>query len=490
MPDQFATRRSRYVLLTGATGFLGTALLEALLRRTQARVAVLVRPTSRASAHDRVRELVRSEAFEPLRAEFGLLAETALLSRIDVIPGDLSSLDAPHGPTSARLALPRGIDTVIHSASSVNFDDPLSAAFAANVEGPAALYRALVEAGGSPHVIHVSTTYVNAGRVRVGREDSVRHDVDWRLELVANDATLANDATAGRRHARRYGWTDTYTFSKALGERVAEEEWGRRGHRLTVLRPAIIESAVQRPFPGWLDGFKVADPLIAAYAEGQLDSFPGRARGAIDIVPVDAVVDTAFAAMSRPPLSGRPRYLQVATSRANPLRLRDIRPRVAAALDAHGWPNAEARGRTVRYRSELTIRAGLHVARAQLLAQYAMRGAGGVGRRRRRALDRLSKFVTLYAPYTCNPTTFDMTGTGALLEAYRNGGGRAVDVTTLDWDHYLTDVHVPALGVQRKWWPDSAVVAVTAQARAVSRVTNRHVRTEPIEIRTPATLAG
>lgn len=482
MSDKFAARRSRHVLLTGATGFLGTALLEALLRETDARITLLVRPTRDRTAHARVGALLLSDAFTPLRKKLGPLMPATLLRRIDVVSGDLSGLQPRVPGAPAMVTLPKGIDTVIHSASNVDFDDDLSTAFAANVEGPAALYRALSDYAGSPHVIHVSTAYVNAGRVRVGLEQAVLHDVDWRLELarLRENPGLATDPAAGRRHARRNGWTDTYTFSKALGERVAEECWAQRGHRLTVLRPAIIESALARPFPGWLDGFKVADPLIAAYAEGKLTDFPGRARGVIDIVPVDAVVDTVLAAMSRPPLSGRPRYLQVASSRVNPLRLREIQPLISASLTERGWPDGNEHHRPMRYHSRLRILTGMSLARSRVRLRSALRGSDAQARAKQRVLDRISKYAELYAPYTCNPTTFDMTGTAALLETFRRGGRAAVDLGSLDWRHYLSDVHVPALGAQRRWWREPAdftAAAVTRQAHVAARVAAGHTVT-------------
>src|SRR5699024_5141760 len=99
----------------------------------------------------------------------------------------------------------------------------------------------------------------------------------------------------GRLRAQSLGWPDVYTFSKALGERVAEQLWASNGHRLSVVRPAIVESALKHPYPGWLDGFKVADPLIVAYGRGLLPEFPGLPDSVLDIVPVDMVVNTALA---------------------------------------------------------------------------------------------------------------------------------------------------------------------------------------------------
>src|SRR5690606_41846350 len=50
-----------------------------------------------------------------------------------------------------------------------------------------------------------------------------------------------------------------------------------------------------KPFPGWIDGFKVADPLIMAYARGVLPEFPVLADSILDVIPVDYVVNVIVA---------------------------------------------------------------------------------------------------------------------------------------------------------------------------------------------------
>ena len=96
------------------------------------------------------------------------------------------------------------------------------------------------------------------------------------------------------------GWTDVYTLTKAFAERAAEELWAQDGRRLSIVRPAIIESSLQHPYPGWIDGFKVADPLILAFGRGQLPDFPGVPDSVLDIIPVDFVVNAMLAAAANP----------------------------------------------------------------------------------------------------------------------------------------------------------------------------------------------
>lgn len=303
------------ILLTGATGFVGQAILERLLTsHPGTTITVLVRPKGTISAERRLTSLLRKSVFANWIEQVGAdEAKRIVAERVRVVEGSLGDL----GPE------PEKLDLVLHSASSVNFDDPIDQAFGTNVSGVAKLYQALLAAGADPHVVHVSTAYVNGARKGLVTEDPVEHEVDWRVEeqaaltarsrvdeasrqparlrqflkeaqqavgkvgpqAVAEATEAARRAWVdeqlvehGRARAQSLGWTDAYTLTKALAERLAEELWLGNGHRLSVVRPSIIESALRHPYPGWIDGFKVADPLIIAYGRGQLPEIPGPAR--------------------------------------------------------------------------------------------------------------------------------------------------------------------------------------------------------------------
>ncbi len=125
----------RRIAITGATGFLGTALTERLLRAVpDCEVALLVRPGRRGAA-DRVRrEILRNNCFDRLRRQLGAGFDAEMDRRVLVMAGDVG-VDGL-GLDAAGEALLASCPTVIHSAAAVSFDSPLDAAVEINLLGP------------------------------------------------------------------------------------------------------------------------------------------------------------------------------------------------------------------------------------------------------------------------------------------------------------------------------------------------------------------
>ncbi len=345
--DQLAGKR---IAVTGATGFLGTALVERLLRGVpECRVVLLIRAGRRSSPKQRARrEIFRNDAFRGMLQDRGKDAFWDEIDRrVDVIEGDVS-LDGLALTADGRRIL-ADCDVVIHSAATVSFDAPLDGAVEVNLLGPTRIVETLHDMGVAPHFVAVSTCYVAGNRRGHAPEqllsDSPFHiDVDWRKEVTAARRTRAdfdaqsraaehlegfrkqarhelgaagtpllaakteqlrqrwvNDqlVEAGRARAASLGWPDAYAYTKALGERALDETRG--DVPVSIVRPSIIESAWAEPHAGWIKGFRMAEPIIISYARGLLKEFPGVPEGVIDVIPVDLVVHAIIAVAARGP---------------------------------------------------------------------------------------------------------------------------------------------------------------------------------------------
>jgi len=121
----------------------------------------------------------------------------------------------------------------------------------------------------------------------------------------------------GRAHARAMGFTDIYSFTKAMAEHAVVELHG--DIPLSIVRPSIIESALAEPFPGWLEGFRMAEPIILAYGRRVLEDFSGLPDALLDIIPADYVVNTVLAVAAAPPPKGEYRIYHSASGSRNPI---------------------------------------------------------------------------------------------------------------------------------------------------------------------------
>jgi HAD superfamily hydrolase (TIGR01490 family) len=507
IPQNLAGRR---IAVTGSTGFLGTALVERLLRSAPGcELLLIVRPGRRGATRRVERDIFRNDAFDNLRADLGADGFAEMLARrVTAVAGDVTAdglgLDADG---RADLA---SCDIVIHSAAVVSFDSPLDQAVEVNLLGPVRVVETLADLGVAPHLVAVSTCYVAGSRRGSAPEEPVDAStffvgVDWQTEVdaarrirldtetesrtperlqgfrseahgelgAAGTPSLAAKTEqlrsrwvddrmgeAGVARATSLGFPDAYAYTKALGEIAVAESAG--DVPVSVVRPAIIESAHSEPYPGWIRGFRMAEPVIISYARGLLKEFPGVPEGTVDVMPVDFVVAAICAVAARGPLGpdDGTDIVQVASGSVNPLRYGHLVDMVREWFTEHpiyddlGQPIAvpewsfPGRGR-VKKQLE---RAATTLDRAQKVFEVLpVRGRQAeVGARleeQRDLIRRAEGYVDLYGAYAECEAIYGLDNLLGLWDSL-DDADRATfcfDPRIIDWNRYVPDIHLPSV---------------------------------------------
>lgn len=234
------------ILLTGATGFLGSRLLLDLLTTRQRDVIVLGRGLA---------STLRPRVLATLQAVAGRSIDAPAQGRLRCVSGDITQPWL--GLTPAVYGrLVEQLDAIWHCAGDIALGGERERLFRTNVQGTQNVLELAALTSPSSRLVHVSTMAV-AG----GRESG---------EVAEDDLTDA------------YGFETHYDESKYRAE-VLVREWARRtGRGAVVLRPSIVAS--DAPLPQGTPGhpLKVLGELIDAVArEREVDLAALRQRGEV-----------------------------------------------------------------------------------------------------------------------------------------------------------------------------------------------------------------
>ncbi len=340
------------ILLTGGNGFLGKVVLGLLLDRFPEikHLHILLRPQHSLSPQGRfTREILNSPALAPVIEKHG---KDCIQKKITVWPGDISKPQCNLGPKSLEQLVGR-VGLIVNCAGKVDFFPPIDESLNSNVYGIDHVAEIAKQIGAK--LLHVSTCYV------CGESDGLIEETDpilgfyprridpkektfshtSEIEVCRNlvqqiyesaglSSTTSGEARPrkitqrlsdlGRKRAERWGWVNTYTYTKSLGEQVlaAQEnlDWA-------IVRPAIIESALQFPFPGWIEGGRTSAPLVLM-ALGGLKNWPVNEDAPLEVVPVDLVASAILAAGALLLEGKHQSVYQLGTADVNPLWIKPL----------------------------------------------------------------------------------------------------------------------------------------------------------------------
>ncbi len=510
------TLRGKNILLIGATGFIGKVWLSNLLTDLPeiGRIYLLVRHNRTVTALQRFqRKIEESPVFEPLAERYGSRFAQFLRERIEVVDGDVSKPDLGFSP-EVRQRLARSVDVIVNSSGLTDFNPDLRDALAMNVRSTVHLLNFLRECDHAS-LLHLSTCYVigrRDGRILetlpknytpVGLRDydaekewqslealvlqtekrAQSEEVAEELRRVAlkkehaakdlQGTALENQirknrvrwlrdtlTDAGSRRANELGWPNTYTFTKSISESLIRNFLDQNpAAAIAVVRPAIVESSIEKPFQGWNEGINTSASL--SYLLGTFfRQLPTNETKSLDLIPVDLVCRGMTLIAAALVARRNACVYQLATSIANPCDMRrsieltglghrkfyraqtDLNQRLRLKFDA--IPVSKTRYDKLSAPAQKAIVQTINRAAEPFASRPPLA-------RQERDLEKVIKLISLFEPFILhNAHNFEAVNveqlSAALPDAERADFG--YDARALDWWDYWINVHIPAL---RKW---------------------------------------
>lgn len=513
----FSVRRAfggKQIMLIGVTGFIGKVwLANTLLDLPEVKkVHLLIRKQKSNPAERRFEKMLEdSPVFDPLFERYGARLQDFLRSRIEIVEGDVTQPGLGLSQECSQ-NLQRNLDLVVNSSGLTDFNPDLRDALATNTD---AALNILEFVRGSDHagLLHLSTCYVAGeqdGRVaeklvpnynprgladfdaeqewrslhalvKKAEEQSETEEVTSGLRMQAQakehaaknlqGTALENQirknrvrwlktylTEAGTKRAKDLGWPNTYTLTKSLAESLIAKYGG--GLPVAIVRPAIVETSVAKPFIGWNEGINTSASL--SYLLGTyFRQLPSNERKRLDIIPVDAVCAgmtlIAAAVMER---RHEPLY-QLATSVTNPCDMgRSIeltslahRKHYRAQEGLESWlrlrfdaiPVSKTRYNRMSAPAQKAIVKSIQRAMSPLPLKKAPLIKA------ERNLERLEKLIELFEPFILlNEHDFAADNIEKLSYALgtEERAQFGYDTRSLDWWEYWINIHIPAL---RRW---------------------------------------
>ncbi|MCL7042772.1 hypothetical protein MKW94_018149 [Papaver nudicaule] len=482
--------RGKKLLITGATGFLGKVLIEKILRTAPdvGKIYVMIKAKNKEAAVERLKkEIINTELFKCLQQAHGRSYNTFVLSKLVPVLGNVCETNLGIEPNLAG-EIANEVDVIVNSAANTTFDERYDVAMNINTRGPYRLMTLAKRCKKLQLFLQVSTAYVNGqrqGRIlekpfsigdSIASERFVASDTytrsppmldveaEMKLALDSKETFQENLVSQkmkelGLERARIYGWQDTYVFTKAMGEMMIDNMRG--DIPVAIIRPSVIESTYKEPFPGWMEGNRMMDPIVLYYGKGQLTGFLVDPKGVLDVVPADMVVNATLAAMAKHGEAGKPgiNIYQIASSVVNPLVFQEL----AGLLFEHfsSSPYMDSRGRPIQVPkmklfssmcdfsshiwSEAVQRSG------RVLAPAVASSQGKLSKRLdvicRKSVEQAKYLANIYEPYTFYGGRFDNSNTQKLMDLMSEEEKRSFgfDVGSIDWRDYISNVHIPGL---------------------------------------------
>ncbi len=239
------------VLLTGATGFVGTTVARLLLEE-DVKIVALVRAKNREEAERRLRR--HWYDFPELQRSIG--------SKVEVLPGDVSLRQLGLKEEDYRELVSK-LSYIINAAADIRLNaslDELRKTNSMGVENLLLLAKAVHQDHGLKRFSHISTAYVAGG-----------------IKGEVKEAALSES----------HGFLSNYERSKFEGELLVQKE--REKIPISVFRPGMI---VGDSKTGWIKTFNTLYYPLRLYMTRKARIIPVSRYQGVNLIPVDVVAQS------------------------------------------------------------------------------------------------------------------------------------------------------------------------------------------------------
>ncbi|KAI3842203.1 hypothetical protein MKW98_025993 [Papaver atlanticum] len=452
---------NKSILVTGSTGFLGKVFVEKLLRvqpDLKHLFLILRAPDPTMAARRLHSEVLGKEVFNVLRTKCGVGFDTFISEKVTPVAGDTALKNFGLADDSDLLnKLLKDVDVVAHFAATTKCDERYDVALEVNTMGAKNVLEFAKKCTKVQTVVHVSTVLDIDEELKLAQIRLNELKVGQVSENEEKDAMQV----FGTQRARLFGWPNTYTFTKAMGEMLI----GKLGENapIVIIRPTIVTSTYKEPFSGWSEGVRTIDRFIVAAARGKLPCFLGNIRTIFDLVPWDMVVNAMMVAMVRhanKSTSSGPFICHLCSSKTEPVNSTKLRDYVYDYFTKNPLIGRDGKPiKTIKparlpsmasFRRHVFLSYKIPLKALQLVNVVSCHYLHDTCKNMKRKIDRTVRMVnSINLTYSSKESIFEDSNTERLRTTISANkveeNAFYCDPKCIDWNDYFMNIHFPGL---------------------------------------------
>ncbi|KAJ4832199.1 hypothetical protein Tsubulata_009025, partial [Turnera subulata] len=410
---------NKNILVTGATGFLAKIFVEKILRVQPniLKIYLLLRAADDKSASQRLQnEVTEKDLFRVLKENLGSNFNSFLTQKIVLVVGDISlGEDLGVKEPKLRQEMWSQLDVIVNLAATTNFDERYDVALGTNTLGAKHVVCFAKKCAGlipeAPYTFKDTLNGVSG------------LDIDEEKLIV----------------------------QKKLNEFKTEEATDE----------SITEAMKDLGLKRLVHNCRTVDGFTLAYAKGRLKFFFVNAKGVVDVIPADMVVNGMLVAMAAHATQPSLSIYHIGSSKRNPITYSEFRDYNFTYFKRRPWIGRN--GEPVKVGRRMKMLGSTSIFHTYMFFRYSLKlkaiaftnSAFGKNSHSKygdlkRKVNFMMRLMKLYKPYLFFSGIFDDQNTGKLQMAARKNSEEEAhlfyfDPQAIDWEDYFLNAHFPGV---------------------------------------------